>query len=231
MRILIVLPRLFAALGAICLAIAFWVNQGERRFIAAATRTTGTVVDLVYETSSDHGSAYYPVVRFASPSGDSVTIRSRTGSNPPSHRVGDRIEVLYDPANPAHAKMAGFLSLHIGSFILTIFAAVWGAIGGIWWWLQTRSARLEDELRRSGRRIQAKVREVEVRRNIRVGNRHPWRIIAEAPGTSVDAAVVYKSANIWEDPGLHVGETVDVLVDPYDPKRYVVDLAFLPRKV
>jgi hypothetical protein len=40
---------------------------------------------------------------------------------------------------------------------------------------------------------------------------------------------VFKSANIWEDPTPHVGQTVDVLVDRYDPKRYVVPLDFLPR--
>jgi len=197
MRILRILPRLFAALGLVCLFAASWVYTGERRFIASAGRTTGTVVDLVYETGTDHGSAYYPVVRFASPTGDSVTIRSRTGSNPPSHRVGDRVEVLYDPARPEHAKMAGFFSLHLGSFILGIFAVVFGGIGGVWIFLQRRASALAEELRQTGRRITARVREVEVRANIAVNRRHPWRIVAEWQESPSSEMRVFKSANIW----------------------------------
>jgi hypothetical protein len=228
-RILVILPRLFAVLGAVLIVIAVWVQAGEQRFIRSAERTTGTVTDLVRDSDSDGSTVYYPVIAFRTSAGADVTFRSNTGSNPPSYRVGESVEVLYDPADPQRARTSGYFALHIGSFVLTVLGAVWGLIGGIWWWLQRRAAKLAEELRSTGRRITAKVLEIELRRNIRVGNRHPWRIVAEWQESPSSDPVVFRSANIWEDPTPHVGETVEVLVDRYDTKRYLVDLDFLPK--
>ncbi len=227
MRTLVVLPRLFAAVGVVLLVIATWVHARERAFVRAAERATGTVTELHRDVDAD-GTTYFPVVSFRTRAGDSVTFRSSAGSNPPSYEVGERVEVLYDPADPQRAKTSGFFALHIGAFVFTLLGTIFTAVGGIWWWLQRRAAQLAGELRASGRRITAKVREIEYRRNIRVGNRHPWRIVAEWQEAPSAEPVVFRSANIWEDPTAHVGKTVDVLVDRHDMKRYLVDLDFLP---
>jgi hypothetical protein len=230
MRTPVVLPRLFGAIGLVLLAVATFVHARERRFIRSAARATGTVVDLSRGRGSEGGSVYYPVIAFRTAAGDSVTFVSNAGSNPPSREVGERVEVLYDPAQPRTAYTSGFFTLHIGSFVFTLLGVIFTAVGGIWLWVQRRAARLAEELRATGRRITAKVLEIELRRNIRVNNRHPWRIVAEWQESSSAEPVVFRSANIWEDPTPHVGETVEVLVDRHDVKRYLVDLEFLPRQ-
>lgn len=228
MRTLWILPRVFATVGLVLALVAAWVATREQAFIRTAARATGTVVELGLDRDSDGSAAYYPIVRFVTASGDTVTFQSRTGSRPPSYEVGERVEVLYEAAAPQRARMSGFFSLHIGSFVTGLLALIFGAIGGIWLYVVRRSAAIAEELRRTGQRITAKVIEVELRRNIRVGNRHPFRIVAQWEDPS-GAVRVFHSANIWFDPTQYVQETVDVLVDRYDPKKYLVDTDFLPR--
>jgi len=211
------------------LLVASWVNSRERAFNARAERATGTVTDLEHRRDSDGGGAYYPVIRFVTATGDKVTFRSSVGSRPPSHDVGEAVAVLYDPADPHGARMAGFFTLYVGSFITSILALIFGGIGGIWLFVQRRAAAIAVEVRSAGRRVQAKVVEIEWRRNIRVGNRSPYRIVAQWQDPATGAVQVFRSANIWFDPAAHVGETVDVFVDRHDPRRHLVDLAFLPQ--
>ncbi len=227
MRILTVLPRLFAGIGLVLALLASWMVTRERAFARTAARATGTVVEL--DRSNADGNAYYPVVRFVTAAGDTVTFTSHTGSNPPSYRVGETVEVLYSADDPRDARTAGFFSQHIGSFVFGLLGLIFLAVGGIWLYVMGRNARIAEELRRHGQRITAKVVNVELRTNIRVGNRHPWRIVAQAEDPS-GAVRVFHSPNIWFDPSPYVQETVDVLVDRYEPKRYLVDIDFLPKQ-
>ena len=71
--------------------------------------------------------------------------------------------------------------------------------------------------------------DIERRTNIRVGSRHPYRIVAQWQDPATGVVQVFRSANIWFDPTQYVGETVDVFVDNADSRRHVVDLDFLPQ--
>jgi hypothetical protein len=223
MRTLYWLPRIFLAIGGLILLLSSWLYSRERAFVTHATRTTGTVTELHYETNTKGGSAYYPVFSFADARGQSVTVRSRIGSNPASRHVGEAVPILYDPADPQHASIESYFNLYLGSFIVSIFAVVFGSIGGIWLYRDRLAADFAEEMRHSGERIQARVVQIERRTNIRVGTTHPFRIIAEG------SDVTFKSANIWFDPTPYVGETVNVFVDRNNPKRHLVDLEFLPK--
>ncbi len=228
MRILRVLPRLFAGVGVVMLLVASVTYQSERRFVTSALRVGGTVVELERQSSSDGSGSWYPIVQFETESGAPTRFRARVGSNPPSWEVGEAVEVLYLPNDPDSARLAGFFSLYIGTFVTGLLALIFGGIGGTWIMVQRRAAAIEADVRANGRRVQARVTDIEYRTNITVGRRHPWRIVAEWREREGSEPVVFRSANIWTDPTGHVGETVEVLVDRYDPKRYVVDLGFLP---
>ncbi len=61
------------------------------------SRAPGTVTRVESVSNSDGGYTYYPVVRFEN-NGERVEFRSRSGSNPPMHKRGDDVMVLYDPS-------------------------------------------------------------------------------------------------------------------------------------
>lgn len=56
---------------------------------------TGPAVPTVEETQ------LYPVVRFTTARGQVVQFQAAQNSNPPHHRIGGSISILYDPAIPS----------------------------------------------------------------------------------------------------------------------------------
>src|SRR6266446_1898836 len=72
-------------------------------FLDTAERGQGVVVEMVASHSSD-STTYSPVVEFEA-SGRKYRFKDSIGSNPPSHRTGERVGVLYDPANPKDARI------------------------------------------------------------------------------------------------------------------------------
>jgi len=66
---------------------------------AMGLRAQGEVVRLKEEGSSGHAS-YYAIVRYRTNDNESVEFKDDVGSNPPGHRPGDRVTVLYLADNP-----------------------------------------------------------------------------------------------------------------------------------
>jgi hypothetical protein len=130
-RIAGVLQWGFLLVGVGLLAGAGLVASRTQAFLAGAESVPGTVVGLRPQRS-DRGTTYAPVVEFQPASGPLRTFKESTSSNPPAYRLGEAVEVLYDPADPADARLRGLFSLWGGPLILGgIGAACVLAAGGM----------------------------------------------------------------------------------------------------
>ena len=91
------------------------------QFKKTAVEVQGAVIELKEGSSSDHSHpVYYPIIRYADTAGQEHTLYSGTGSFPPAYAVGDRVSVLYNPANPKDAKVNSFSDLWLLPLILGI---------------------------------------------------------------------------------------------------------------
>lgn len=100
-RLPLLLALLFCwlmALGAVVTAVQSW------RFLRSAVPAVGTVVAL-RETGGGADSTWAPVVEFTNQVGVTFSVNSQMSSDPPTHRVGDRLAVLYPPNHPQSARM------------------------------------------------------------------------------------------------------------------------------
>ncbi|HEU0102677.1 MAG TPA: DUF3592 domain-containing protein [Mycobacteriales bacterium] len=117
------LPLAFAAAGV--LFVLFGVSQAvlSRRFAATAERVPGTVTALQYRSSGD-GGVYYPVLRFRTLDGRDIDTVAMYGRSPAPARTGDRVDVLYDPADPSRALLprAGGVLLPLAFVVLGLIA-------------------------------------------------------------------------------------------------------------
>lgn len=104
--------------GGVFLCVALILAIKTAHFVSAAAHAQGDVVSL--QLGQKAGVA--PHVRFNAADGSAVEFTSGVASNPPSHRVGERVTVLYDPANPHHAEIEDFFTLWSSS-------AAFGAVG------------------------------------------------------------------------------------------------------
>jgi hypothetical protein len=149
-----------ALFGALAAGLGAFLVAQEHLRRRRGLQTTGVVVDNVHGADSilagqsietapsapilDTGavkitpkprSMGYPVVEFATASGEVVRFRSSHGSRPPAHKVGDSVALYYDAADPKGAELAGegtFLALvllGLGIVFVAVAAALWAFAG------------------------------------------------------------------------------------------------------
>ena len=229
MKTLNILKYVFTLIGAGMLVCAVMSYSSTVAFIERATEATGTVIDLERSRSSD-STTYYPVVVFEDIRGREIEFRSRSGSNPPSFNRGERVSVFYEPSAPESARINSFFSLWGLPMILGGMGLVFGAIGGgmlLFGWKKSRSqAYLKDH----GTEVLATFSSVEQNSSLTVNGRNPFRIVCQWQHPQTGKLHVFRSDNLWFDPSNHIHqETVPVLVDEANLKRYWVDTSFLPK--
>lgn len=101
--------------------------------ITAMVKAQGTVIEVVSRTKTQSGESktyFYPVVEFRTAEGAVVRFEDSTGSNPSAHRVGDAVEVLYDPQTPQSAMIDSWV-LWLPSTIVIGFGGFIAFIGGL----------------------------------------------------------------------------------------------------
>jgi len=215
---------IFAVVGSVMLAAALLLCLRTSNFLRSAATADGTVIENVGSRN------YHARVRFRTNSGQELTFVSSTGTNPPSYRVGESVQVFYDPDDPTHASINGFVSLWLLPLIFGGMGVVFGSVGFIPFVWQRRVQRRDDWLRANGRRIFADFDRVEVNTLVRVNGQCPWRIVCQSLDPMTNQVRVYRSHNLWYDPARYItGKTMEVIVDPDNPRRYVVETSFLPK--
>lgn len=221
---------IFAAVGCTFLAIALFWCLHTRNFLKTAVTADGVVIENVYSHSSRGSGTYHPRVRFRTAGGQDLIIDSNVGTNPPSYRAGEPVEVLYDPGNPTHFSINSFLSLWFGPVVFGGMGVVFSSIGLIPFAWQRRVRQKDDWLRANGQRIFADFECVELNTSVRLNGQCPWRIVCQWLDPATNQVRVYRSHNLWYDPARYItGKTMEVIFDPANPKRYVVETSFLPK--
>lgn len=230
MKVLRIIRGVFSIVGVGLLVGSLFIFSNTSSFIGRAVEAEGKVVDLERSRPSSSSSTMYrPVVEFTTVTGERIEFTSRVGSSPPSHRVGEAVRVLYHPADPHGARIKSFFQLWFGFLIVFALGLVFAAIGLTMIVVQARGRKRAEWLRQHGRRMKTAYKGVEINQSLRVNGRSPYQIISQAPDPSSNTVRVFESENIWFDPSEYIkSETIDVLVDPNNPKRYVMDISFLP---
>jgi hypothetical protein len=103
------------------LLITFMCTKSTREFIGKAKISEGVVIDTTYGGS-------HPDVAYTTASGENR--RFPANGLIFGYRVGDRVRVLYDPANLAHPNIDDFGALYAGSIGYGLFGVCF-ICGGI----------------------------------------------------------------------------------------------------
>jgi hypothetical protein len=235
MKVLKIVRWVFTIVGIGLLLGSLFVYQNTRSFLAQAVEANGTVIGLEHSrssstSSSGSSSTYRPVVEFTTAAGKRIEFTSSVGSNPPSYREGEPVTVLYLAAEPYRAKIKSFFSLWFGLIILLGLGLPFTGVGVGMGLVQSRSRKKAEWLRRHGRRMRTAFTSVELNNSLRVNGRSPYRIISQSADPASNTVRVFQSENIWFDPTEYIkGETIEVLVDPRNPGKYLMDTSFLPK--
>jgi len=116
--------------GGALLGGAYYLHANIREFVDSAHRAQGMVVYLAQARSSSGNSTLYaPVVRFRTDRGRDVQFTSSVSNSPPSHSVGETVEVLYELDRPEKAEVDSFFSPWFAPIILDSIGSVFFLIG------------------------------------------------------------------------------------------------------
>ena len=106
------------------LGLSAYLFINTRKFVSAATKTKGTVIRLDPRQGSKGGTVYLPIFEFRTVDGQVMTVAHDSAQKPPQYKVGQSIDVLYNPENPQDAKISGSTNLYLLPVILAVVGVV-----------------------------------------------------------------------------------------------------------
>jgi hypothetical protein len=134
--------QILVGTGFLMLAGAVLTYIQSVNFINHAQLTTGTIVALSMSTDPDDSSNYYcPQVRYTTQSGQTVNFDANTCSTAQTYKVGDQVEVYYDPQNPQVAQLKRFAAQYLASTSLVVVGLPIAVVGMLALFLQKKRAR------------------------------------------------------------------------------------------
>lgn len=226
-----VIPWIFLIVGIAMLFFAYNLYASTQQFLKVSVKAVGVVVEMKSEYDSDDDLMYRPVIRYKDRTGVEHTFTSSTSSNPPSYEVGDRVELLYDQQKPEQPRINTWIDLYIGVLVLGILGGLFVLIPVLVLYGMSRRQQKISWLKENGKLIEAKVNEVSLNQHYKVNGQSPYIIVAQWEDAATNTVQVFQSDNIWFDPTQYVKDTIQVWIDPNNPKSYYVKTDFLPTLV
>lgn len=112
-HLLLIFSALFTFLG-------FVQVRKAKRLTRTGTRAIATVIRNRYSTDSDGDATYIPVVEFFTADRKTITLELSFGNLVKPARIGKKVEVIYNPANPAEAEVNSFFRLVVGPWLFIL---------------------------------------------------------------------------------------------------------------
>lgn len=211
----------FLVVGLGLILGGFLVHRAEERFGSRAERAEAEVISTTRRPYRDsHGTQQYtndPVVRFRTATGVQITATVIRTSQVNTYWIGQRIRVLYDPAQPSEVAIAGDANAWMLPLILfAAGGAVLVAAGGLLR-IGLRDRSEQAAFRGRGQRVEAKV--VSIRRTEMAAGPPVWSVEAEWAEPGTGRVMVFRSKEVREDPAALHG-VVTVVFDPANPRQY-----------
>lgn len=147
-----IVPLLLILLGTGLLGLGIFQFFRQTRKIRQAVKAEGVVTQLIRVrarnsyvriktatgTKLEPKYRYRAQVRFTTETGQKINLSSPVSYRPARHQVGEKVEVLFNPHNPAEAWMNGFWELWFLTFMLIFWGVFALGMGGIAWLLQNQ---------------------------------------------------------------------------------------------
>ncbi|HOY69707.1 MAG TPA: DUF3592 domain-containing protein [Methylotenera sp.] len=235
MKTLKIVQYAFGLVGAAMLVGTFFLYQNTQQFLQKSLKAEGIVIDLIEKRSSSSSSTsnsrtYAPKVQFTTANGESMSFTTSSSSYPPSHDIGEKVDVFYMADSPNQAKINSYFDLWGGATILGILGGVFFAIGAGIALFSSLSQRNKSNLTSTGDAIEADFQSVELNTSFSANNSHPYQILTQWLNPRTNELHVFKSENIWFDPTHHIkNKKIKVYIAPNNPKKYYMDISFLPK--
>lgn len=212
---------LFAVVGGLFFAIGAFLVISTISFKANAEEVMALITQMRPYEDNEGDTSYEVDVQYEY---EGFTFYATLDTYSSGMREGKCISILVNKDDPTDVVEPG-TNLVIG----IVFMALGGIVilvGGVSMFKEWKYKKKLDNLKRTGKRLQARIDQITVNERIAINEEHPYVIWCSYVDESSGARFEYKSENIWNDPYevCDVGSVIDVLVSANDYLEYVVDV-------
>ena len=220
-----IFASIIAALGIVFLAMGIFYINRDRAFYSTAVRIKADVVEsnVREERKGEDDITFADVYIDYEYNGKEYKHIEVLKNSEDEYEVGEKITVYIDPKEPTVALIKGWVNTHSGykiaGIILLLIAAPLYALDI---WLVCR----RNKLKKHGYRVSAEITDVYQTNNIELLGKRPWVISCKVEAPMENRTYTFESGAAWNDLSKYfsVGEIIEVAVDPYNWKKYYVDL-------
>jgi hypothetical protein len=219
---------IFSIIGLVSLAIGLVLGRGQLELRERGVRVPGVVVAV--DKNCRKGCSYRPVVEFTA-EGSQYRITGEVGNSSPTHEVGERVDVLYPRGQPKEAQIDSWLESWFGTTFGLGFFAIFGGMGLPMLFLSLRRRSDAEWARQFGMTVQTSFTEVMRDTRVKVNGRSPYRVVTQWQNPRDGKVYRFESDAMWMEPSkqLQGRGQIAVKLDPDKPRRYWMDVSFLPQ--
>lgn len=229
MRVLVFLKFILSFVGIALLLGAALLAKSNYDFIQSSQLTEGTVVSFNTKGNSSGKKSYAPVISYVDSSGQTHKTIGKFHNNTSGYRVGGDVELYYNKTSPNEAKINRIYEMWIDVIMLSIIGVI-VLIMGIALFAITKKPNVE-KFKREGTSVKAVITEIGLNTLIDINNKSPYKINAQWHDKLNNTVHVFSSENIWFDPSPYVNnDEITVYIMKNNPKKYYMDISFLPKK-
>lgn len=216
-------------IGAVLLVLTWQSYQKNSSFLKHAVSAEGEVLDFNINRGEGNPT-YSPIVRFLDAQGKQAVFASSVGSYPAAFEIGERVVVLYLPDAPEDsAQIDRFADIWGGTVMLAIVGGVFSLAGLLMVLFGLRKKRKAQWLQVHGMPVDASFQEVMRKTSVTVNGRNPFVILCNWKHPESGELHLFESEHIWFEPSRFISdEPIRVMLDRRDPRKYQVDISFLP---
>ena len=232
------MKKVFMVLCAMALfALAMGINSliDEIHFRSRAVLTDGTVIEIKISTRrlgsrrNNFSKTYIqtPIVSYTTLDGEKFTCGVTFGRHLPI--IGEKVKVYYDSAFPGYARSGK----GIGKSVLLTTIGVVSCLTLVFFFVRSViKGKARKQLTQTGTKIAADIVSVANNETPVVMGKRPYIIKCQWVQNHSNTIFHYKSKYIYYNPAKYIGERkqIDIFIDPDDPKKYFMDISFLPKK-
>jgi len=177
--------------------------------------------------------SYYPVVEFQTAQGEKIRFQGSTGTRTPDFEVGTPVAVVYKPQTPYEAQLTEFSQMWLGPVVITVAGLIFLLMSVGSFFLIGGSDASEKNfdrqflsMRPDTVKISGTIREVRVKKR----GEYVFVCMALRPGATMEEE--FETDFFTFDPGKEfIGRTLTIILDPFDPKSYYVDLDTMLKEI
>lgn len=214
---------LIMLLAAACLAYRTYQEE-QNRII-----TTGLITDVTRSRSYENKPVLCPVIRHTA-GGETYTFTSSSCSGSRRYAAGDFAEIAYFPGDPQNAEIHSLPALYAWPIFFIFMGVPFALIGSLPFIIMAMRKKSGKRLLREGTPVRVKVTGVISNTTININGRHPYQIEAQLYNPADNTLTFYYSLNLGFNPAPYIHqEYVTVYLNKQNPRKYYMDISFLPR--